>query len=749
TIQGQKKPRFSVDKVDALATSVLDKKAILYGKLSATINSKKKHEAWSAVAHEVSSVRGTKRDIADVKKKWQNICMEVKKKEAERKKAQKDTGCGSPPPDLTETEWNVPLVLGWELVQGIDGAMDTDAPLKKHPPLLSYMKLNVQYGDWNLKIVSGIWNPLSDTFPEKNSLSTRRNEVEAIASEYFTHRMFLERSSRDSAGSGVGGSMELGLSLVILLFFVVFSHQLGESRHRTTAPSSPTLDPTQPSPEQGNLNSSLTSQRQRAQMIRRLLRNNRLDRPQEGTVRLIGGKDFNQGNVEIFHVGRWGSICDDEWDDRDAQVVCRELGLPGVAHATQNSYFGEAKARIWMDNVYCMGDEETLSACRFDGWGINDCGKNEGAGVTCDALSSSTTSTSRTSSETLSGDMPVQAKKLPIKSFSDGNLQVRLMGGRTSTEGRVEVKHGDSSWHTVCGDGWGLVEAQVICRQLEFGYAADARPTDFFGGTKADMALSGVKCTGTELSLDECMHSHWGDVFCPGDHTNVAVAVCLQAEPILYVPAMPDLIPDLIELQRSMYLEDVQLWFLQCAMEENCLTSSAYKLQSANQQNWHLETRRLLRFTARIANIGTADFLPFMPKQAWQWHQCHMHYHSMELFARYDVMDPYTLAHVAEGHKASFCLEDNACKEGVEPVYNCNNFGDQGISVDCTDTYAHNIDCQWVDITDVKPGSYIFKFSINPEYKVGEMTFENNAITCNLSYSQTFAFVHNCTLGRP
>ena len=52
------------------------------------------------------------------------------------------------------------------------------------------------------------------------------------------------------------------------------------------------------------------------------------------------------GNVEIFHVGRWGSICDDEWDDRDAQVVCRELGLPGVARATQNSYFGEAKGRI-------------------------------------------------------------------------------------------------------------------------------------------------------------------------------------------------------------------------------------------------------------------------------------------------------------------------------------------------------------------------------------------------------------------
>ena len=107
--------------------------------------------------------------------------------------------------------------------------------------------------------------------------------------------------------------------------------------------------------------------------------NNRL--PLE--VRLAGGMSPNSGRVEVRYHGAWGTVCKYGWDERDAKVVCRMLGYPGVK-LPLNKAFKHTTGKIWLVHLQCSGKEKSIAKCSHSGWGISPfCDHVKDMGTTC------------------------------------------------------------------------------------------------------------------------------------------------------------------------------------------------------------------------------------------------------------------------------------------------------------------------------------------------------------------------------
>jgi deleted-in-malignant-brain-tumors protein 1 len=97
------------------------------------------------------------------------------------------------------------------------------------------------------------------------------------------------------------------------------------------------------------------------------------------------------------------------------------------------------------------------------------------------------------------------------------NGELRLVGGSTNLEGRLEVCWNET-WGTVCDGFWSTSDAKVACRQLGFSTRSGsytAYSNAHFGEGEGPILLDDLICTGSESRLIDCSHEPIGQYdFC-------------------------------------------------------------------------------------------------------------------------------------------------------------------------------------------------------------------------------------------
>ncbi|MCJ8742917.1 hypothetical protein PDJAM_G00087780 [Pangasius djambal] len=196
-----------------------------------------------------------------------------------------------------------------------------------------------------------------------------------------------------------------------------------------------------------------------------------------------------EGNLEVFYNGTWGNVCHNqmELESETANMVCRELNCGRLKR------LDSARARVesapnWLDHVKCRKHDSNLLKCPSSPWGQNNCDSrsNEVAHITCTEIL----------------------------------LNVRLVNGGSRCVGRVEVLQ-DGQWGTVCGGGWDMKDAAVVCGELRCGEAVNAPQYGHFGRGSGPIWMVFVDCSGSESTLKDCRSSGRGD-YC-GHHRDAGV----------------------------------------------------------------------------------------------------------------------------------------------------------------------------------------------------------------------------------
>ncbi|XP_037396132.1 scavenger receptor cysteine-rich type 1 protein M130-like [Pygocentrus nattereri] len=204
--------------------------------------------------------------------------------------------------------------------------------------------------------------------------------------------------------------------------------------------------------------------------------------------RLTGGPHLCSGRVEVRHGMTWSTVCDVDFDQQDAEVVCRELGCGLPVEVLGAAAFGRGEGQVWSEELQCRGNESQIYFCPTSSSLRHNCSHDSDVGLIC-----------------------------------SGHTGAQLLSGLDSCSGRVELQY-LSEWGTVCDVSWDMRAANVLCGQLNCGSAVAVLGSDWFGEGSGQIWADVFDCQGNETHLSKCPISSWSRTAC--SHKQDAGVIC-------------------------------------------------------------------------------------------------------------------------------------------------------------------------------------------------------------------------------
>jgi len=221
-------------------------------------------------------------------------------------------------------------------------------------------------------------------------------------------------------------------------------------------------------------------------------------------VRLTGYNLTHAGRVEVFSNGIWGRVCNvwGSWHQKEAAVVCRQLGFQGVIAAF--SYLSDSAQFVVMSRVQCVGNETSLQQCQHDDFvniiPLHSC---QEVGVVCK----------------------------PHNFYSDdSNVSIRLQGSSLPNAGRIEILYA-GVWGAISSYHWDLNDATVVCRQLGYKAGAEAALRNrVYGPFIGPVWLKNLQCIGREKHMMQCAHDGIANKTERSPATRFASVICKDSK---------------------------------------------------------------------------------------------------------------------------------------------------------------------------------------------------------------------------